>query len=119
MGGFCDRFISEHIEPHTMTYNGYENFDTWCAVSWLTNTQKEYDIATIQLAHLTAQGIKGDDLKLKLANWFKENLQTRADYVRRLYSDPEKAYEQIIIDLMNASIERINWFEVADAFLDE
>lgn len=102
-----------------MSYNGYENYETWAVSLWLNNTAIDYQLAQIECEQLKSTCKNSDELIIKFAQWLKEQLNNKADYVRRQYHKTEYAYEQIIVDFLNNSIERVNWYEVAESLIED
>lgn len=102
-----------------MTYNGYENYQTWAVCSWLNQNGIDYQTAQIQYEELKEICKTPQELRIKFADWLKRQLNRQADYIRRQYQDTEFAYEQILVDLLNDSIEKINWYEVVDSLIED
>lgn len=109
-----------------MTYNGYENYETFTTVTWLDTVLIDNQMLACELAELKARYPEDPDkVHSGMAKYIKLRLNDKADYIRRAWDtkdnngDPDDALQQIIIDFINASIERINFYEVAGQFLED
>lgn len=109
-----------------MTYEGYENYETYDTVLWLDSVLIDRQMLCCQLIELKEK-YHGDmeKVRLDMAKYLKLRLNDKADYIRRAwntkdnYGNPDDALQQIIIDFINNSIEKINFYEVAGQFLEE
>lgn len=96
-------------------YNGWRNYETWLANLWLNNDQGTYWFwceeardawryaATTD--YLTRQQSARRELAKRLQNEIEENSPC-----------PEAG---LYSDLLNSAISEIDWYEVADAFLED
>lgn len=108
-----------------MSYNGYENFETHTTVLWLDTVLIDNQIIECELTDLWGRYPKDPDSVVSgLAAFIKNKMEDKADYIRRAWDtkdnngDPDDAMQQIIIDFINSSIERVNFREVAQAFIE-
>lgn len=93
------------------TYNGWSNYETWCAALWLDNDMANY------------WGNEARDILRQERN-DKDNATYELSRVMESYHDEfAPDVEGLYADLLGASMSRINWYEVAkyyieDAFVD-
>lgn len=75
-------------------YNGWTNYETWCVNQWLTNDEfHEQQIRSL---------LNGGQLE---------------DYVNDIYHDMQHVSDGfgMFHDLINASLEQVNWNEIIEA----
>lgn len=102
-----------------MSYYGYENWETWNTVNWFTNSRGGYEIIQNIIEELKNKELSEDDFKTALRDSLIDRMQDTADIVRNLFNDTENPEKQIIIELINGGIERINWYEVIQSVIEE
>lgn len=108
-----------------MTYNGYENFQTYTVAVWLDTVLLDNEITHIEVAEARARHPEDRDKALsEVARHIKNRLNDKADYIRRAwgttdnYGNPDDAYARIIIDMLNDAIEKVNFYEVAGQVME-
>lgn len=108
-----------------MTYNGYENYQTYAVAVWLDTVHIDNEIIHIEVVEARARHPDNEDKVLsEVARHIKNRLNDKADYIRRSwdthdnYGNPDDAFARIIIDMLNDAIEKVNFYEVARAFLE-
>ena len=111
-----------------MTYDGYENYETRTCALWLDSVLIDNQMIQCDLADLReiykAHPQREDMILRDLSKCIERRLNQKADYIRRLWDtkdnngDPDDANQQIIIDFINNSIEKVNYREVAKQFID-
>jgi len=84
-------------------YQGYENYETWCVSLWLNNSEADYE-------HFRELAKELKDVK-KLAISIENEIGN--------YGDELIESACLFKDLLNNSLEVVNWEEVAKDFLDE
>ena len=90
----------------TERYNGWTNYETWCANLWL-DQDSEYWRESVQDI-VSEQGYDREDSTYELSR------------VMESYHDEfAPATEGMYADLLNASMSRINWYEIAGHYVDE
>jgi hypothetical protein len=88
-----------------MSYNGWTNYETWAVKLWLDNEPGTYHDAT-RRADLA---ISAGEERYELADWLKE-------YVGAMMPDLPAS---LASDLLNGALSDVDWFEVADSYLDD
>ena len=95
-------------------YNGWQNYETWVVNLWLSNDQGTYEHWR-GLAREAWHDAEATDI-------FTRAEVARNDLAKHLKNEieeynpcPEAA---LYSDLLNAALSEINWYEVADAFLE-
>ena len=82
-------------------YNGWTNYETWNYKLWLDNNQATYDaVRTLAKKHNDAF-----DLSIELSKVAHDNAPLLE---ASFYSD-----------VLNASIREVNFFEIAESYLEE
>lgn len=88
-------------------YNGWTNYETWCAALWMDNDLNDY------------WGNEARDI-LRQENNDKGDATYELARVMESYHDEfMPAVEGLYADLLGASMSRINWHEVAEHYIDE
>lgn len=93
------------------SYNGWKNYETWAVGLWIDNEEGSYneaeemaerakEEAAEERGDRTARGILADMLK----DWLEEGM-------------PE--VEGLWADLLNAAFGEVDWYEVAEHYLEE
>jgi hypothetical protein len=102
------RVIQTHTtKGATMTdegYNGWKNYPTWAVHLWLTNDESSYDLA-LQIAE---QNYASEHPRYKVADALK--LWVREE------CEPDEA--SLASDLLGYALDCVDWYEIADAFLE-
>ena len=82
-------------------YNGWTNYETWNYKLWLDNNQETYDaVRTLAKKHNDAY-----ELSIELSKVAHDNAPLLE---ASFYSD-----------VLNASIREVNFFEIAESYLEE
>jgi len=101
-------------------YNGYENYETWAVSLWLNNEYGEY-------CHWTA---RAEEIKEDAEDEYEEGDTFTAEEVARgrLADEIKEAVEggnpladsaSLYSDLMGKALGNVDWYEVAESFLEE
>lgn len=96
------------------TYNGWKNYPTWAVNLWLSNDEGLAD-ATRELVEQARQVDEGDTFIHNL-----ERVQT-ADALKSWVRDdlaPDLG-ASFAADLLGYALDRVDWFEIADAWLED
>lgn len=88
-------------------YNGWANYETWCVHLWLTNEEGSYRYWREEAERHRKDN--GEDASGTLAEQLRSELEEA--------SPIEEA--SLFSDLLNAALGEVDWFEVADAFLED
>jgi hypothetical protein len=83
-----------------MSYNGWTNYQTWLVKLWFDNDASMEDF----VRELIAVGNDTYDLSISLKNYVEEN-------------KPE--HVGLYADLLNAALAEVNWYEIAEAYMEE
>lgn len=95
------------MNDETKKYNGWANYETWCVHLWLTNEEGSYRYWREEAARQWREN--RDDANENLA----EQLESEVDE-----ASPIKE-ASLFSDLLNTSLGEVDWFEVAEAFLED
>lgn len=98
------------------TYNGWSNYETWCCNLWLSNEYGVSERCSWELQDVISS--HGMD--------YAEGERVLESYVTGEVLAPDEGDSQLAVgvcgmaaDLLTASINRINWREIATAWMDE
>jgi len=96
------------------TYNGWSNYETWCYQLWLDNDQglSEYWLMTANDVNSNLEGWNGTDDSYAiytLSKMLKSDCNDSLD---------NSQFPGVFSDLLTASIELINWREIAESWLE-
>jgi hypothetical protein len=89
------------------TYNGWTNYETWAVALWLDNDEGSHD-------HWREQALEAwrDDRKNAASNLAD---QLKAEHEENAPDLPASIYS----DLLNAAASEVNWYEIAEHYLDD
>lgn len=90
----------------TDTYNGWTNYETWCAGLWLDQDAGYWSDTAQEI--LRQQNNDREDATYELSLLLKDQHDELMPAVEGLYAD-----------LLGASMSRINWYEIAKHLVDE
>tara|TARA_R100001129_G_scaffold160551_1_gene125155 strand:- start:977 stop:1318 length:342 start_codon:yes stop_codon:yes gene_type:complete len=88
-------------------YNGWTNHETWNFNLWITNEESDYNHA-LELAEDSENPY---ELSKKLKLWAEERAE---DYKYIEQSTFSLLFSGFIMDMINASIKEVNFYEVAE-----
>jgi len=101
-------------------YNGYTNYETWCVHLWLTNERPSYEHWR-DVARQTM--IDADALPpVKAGEWTRRfgASQLLSERLQECSHDTEiLKSSSLYTDLLLAALGEVDWFEVAEALLDD
>jgi hypothetical protein len=112
-------------------YQGWANVETWSVHLILTNDEKTQHFweksaqkarsAAIEWAkdpdHFPKCWTQADHAKYALAGWLKEKLEFNAERWGSRAS--QSRHDLLYYDLLTCALSRVDWHEVAAAFLEE
>jgi hypothetical protein len=90
-----------------MTYNGWSNYETWVMKLWIDNEQWSYSEVTSYIEDHKEEELGTDDL----AEWLK-------GFADQAYLEPLKITGPAD-DLLQSAWSEIDWYEIAEAYLEE
>ena len=99
-------------------HNGWTNYETWIVALWIDNDQTSYN-----RRHEMSQKAWDD---AEITRGYAS--QTREDSAKYLLSEALKAWIEnasplqrttVYTDLLNAALGEVNWYEIADTFLED
>jgi hypothetical protein len=104
----------------TLGHQGWSNYETWCIHVWLTN-----DFPTYRHCRGLVLDARRDAVT---CHQVRDRLWTPDEAVRFLLADllrdfmhnesPLRHHASIFADLLNAALSVIDWYEIAEAFLE-
>ena len=103
-----------------MSYNGFENYETWSVHLWLTNERQMYDLICSFVGHAKHLTEVEDDKQSILSR--DEQIKNHlAAMIRTVVESGNPLNEDgsLYRDLLVAALSDVNWFEIARAFIEE
>lgn len=92
-------------------YNGWTNYETWNVALWMDNDASEYWNERAQEIYDDAEADKTfsrvERAALDLADAIKDEHEENTPTVAGCYAD-----------LLNAALSEVNWYEIAEHFID-
>lgn len=87
------------VYPRPTAYNGWPNYATWAAFSWLTSYEESY-LTAQRVVHAAGDTFRGAD---QLKGWIEAN-------------NPLADEASLYSDILGWALQAINWDELARAF---
>jgi len=96
-------------------YNGWRNYETWLVCLWLTNEESSSKYWELLAAELWRDAKSSDILTREQVarHTLAERLK---DEILEHNPCPEAC---LYADLLHAAISEVDWYEIADSFLDD
>lgn len=88
-----------------MSYQGWNNYETWVVKLWLDNEQSTY----FEVTGHAKEAIEAETQRYEFADWLK-------GYVEEMMPDLEAS---LASDLLRGALSDVDWFEIADAYLND
>lgn len=100
------------------TYNGWKNYPTWCVNLWLSNDEGLYRTASLTVGDAKRHG---DPPRVYLADMLKEMVLEIRVGVDNGYGGSEtvEGLTGFHADLLGYALDQVDWFEIADAWLED
>lgn len=89
------------------TYNGWTNYETWLVNLWLSN-DKGTEVA---VREMTEEAVREEGEQTSAAHRLSDQLR---DFVDEMCEAPDNG---LISDLINASLGRVDWREIAEHYV--
>ena len=109
------------MSTEAMGYQGWANYETWAVHLWVSNDQGAHEhweqLAADEYAAAVAADPDGnweawtDAAATELAERMKQELDDEAE-------EPRAVDNTMYADLLSAALEEVNWFEVAEAYVE-
>lgn len=91
------------------TYNGWTNYGTWCVNLWLDNEQGLRD-SLVERAMDFADPTSAVNARYEMQQYIRELVEE---------GNPINGDVSLYADLLDAALSEVNWYEIADVFLEE
>ncbi len=104
-----DAGTTEHKEQDVdEKYNGWTNYETWCAHLWMTNDESSYHAARAIVSDWMTSDMEAPESRAadSLREWWADQ------------NDPGFA-GSFVSDMLSAAMDRINWHEIVAAFAED
>lgn len=95
-------------------YNGWTNYETWAANLWLTNDDGT-DSLCREMAADEYQNAEAEDYKERR----EEATQPLAEALKAMIEENSPEVTGLYADLLNAALSEIDWYEIAEHFLED
>lgn len=108
---------NEHNANKPEKYNGWTNHETWAVNLWLSNDQ-----GSEAYVNEIAQECWQDNWDEKAYKWrLQATTCDLADRLKDEYSEGNPLAEQcnVYSDLLSGALDRVNWFEIAESWLED
>ncbi len=90
------------------TYSGWSNYETWCTNTWISNDEGIYDMVREEVDN----SLKNDSEDYEVADVIK-------GLIEELRDREHKMNFGLFDDLLTASLDVVNWREIAGYYVDE
>lgn len=102
-------------------YNGWTNYETWAVHLWLTNEEGSYNSCHELAANAKKDATESEPVR---KGWWTEEQGAKFPLADRLESRIKKGnplidQPSLYSDLLGAAVGRVDWYEIAEAFLEE
>ncbi len=99
-------------------YNGWTNYETWAVKLWIDNEQSSY-----RSWQSIAQDIWDDSIADRSYKGQTREQAFTYDLAKRLKDEHEEnaptSEANVYSDLMNAALSEVNWYEIAEHYLED
>jgi hypothetical protein len=104
--------------PDVKTYNGWTNYETWVVKLWMDNEEGTYNFWVEQTRNVYESALPKYGLSQK--EIAKSEL---ADCLKEQHEEMREEWKEnsatVFDDLMNAAMSEINWYEIAEALIED
>lgn len=99
-------------------YNGWTNYETWLVKLWMDNEEGSsnywHEQAEMCLEQTDRRGFEDTEASAMLSDMLKER------HEEIIYETiPQHLHASFIMDLMNAAMSEVNWYEIAESLLQD
>ena len=104
-----------------MKYEGYENYETWCVVLWLTNEQATYEFWIKEAERHITEAMHSGETDAAQHIFFRERaMASLADQIKEtVHDEAVLSAASLYTDLLTAALDRVEWSEVAQSFMPD
>ena len=95
-----------------MTYNGWKNYETWLIALWIDNEQRLQEEARMVARYAKRKNL-GDNTLPALSAGLKQWVDDWHD----VFAVSERG--GFVSDLLNAAMSEIDWYELAEHYLED
>lgn len=103
-------------------YNGWTNYETWVVKLWMDNSEGDYNYWQEQAEEACKASYDAEDETWKeeainnLQNQLSDSHEEAKDELLGAYSGGAC---NVFHDLLNASMSEVNWYEIAEAMVND
>ncbi len=127
VGVGCTMGMGVELEPDTDEFalawadkswgNSWKNYETWAVKLWIDNDEGEYLYWQEQVAQAKADAPQDENFSI----WGKDTAKFRlADTLKEYYQENlPKTSNNVYSDLLGSALDRVDWYEIAEALLDD
>ena len=94
-----------------MAYNGWKNYETWCVSLWIDNEEASYRHYRLQAREIQ-RAHEPEDQARELAGLLKAETEEAASNLGGVPGT-------VFADLIQSSLDNVDWEEIAQSILDE
>jgi hypothetical protein len=107
-------------ETEERGFNGWSNYETWAVALWMDNNEADYR----QLRYLARRIYRDARIQHRKGQCDDPIVQTaRIEIAKclehRVYEETIHSIQCLTMDLLNSSLDKIDWQELAESLLDE
>lgn len=102
-------------------YQGWKNYESWAVALWLDNDRGLYEtaIATVVQAAEDAEREKAERKRWPRAKYSKNQIFAAADALKEWLEEEKPELGSPWAELLNSAFEEVNWYEIAEHFLEK
>jgi hypothetical protein len=97
-------------------YNGWTNYETWLVKLWMDNEQSEYEYWQSLASEWVMEADENTDM-MDVTYAFADSIKEY--HMDRIEDKLDGKLVGFIADLLNASMNEVNWYEIAEHLLED